>query len=503
MGNINPGSQQARLNPTSHDSFSQEDPGHHQGPQEPHHSSQEDDLASKTWTVELNKASKGLMILIIIFLLVNLALLSMISFAIYGGKTDPPPTRGALESMSANLKADPIMDLQIINKDSVCPDGFEPLLLSIWPGNVAGCLGEGGDLFDLPCENMTSVDGGKDIPSNPPLDIYEINNSIWCGKRAVLGTDYVKKAECPIGYQECYPGGCFLNKDCPITKVEIPAKGKDLVLTKTQGELPLVNLQASLNDIPCFNRGLTPKSNSSYKLSAGKEDGCDKYGLDHKFSARLSSQPILDSYTQNAFGYDTMNLPYFEKYSRNTISTLSSRVRMLTAKNDYCQDLDRILIINSVEGCEMASPIPLVIFLALCIETLLFLFLIIKSAEVFKLTSCKVISLFYILLSGFIISMIQFNVVFYFSQTMKEMKQHFVEYELLGCFGDGQGSLVIRDHLEIFNQIEMLYWLRGGLVISHILACLACSWLLYIFLSSRPKNLNDPNLQRLSTSEAS
>lgn len=147
--------------------------------------------------------------------------------------------RGAIESMAANLKADPIMDLKIIDRKATCPSGFEPLKLTTWHGTKAGCHCENGDLFDHPCGNH-QAQKCKTIPATFPIDIYEQDGKIWCGKRAVLGIDYVIKAECPSELKESYAGGCFIGGDCPITKVEVSSVGEfDAILTKTQGELPL------------------------------------------------------------------------------------------------------------------------------------------------------------------------------------------------------------------------------------------------------------------------
>ena len=250
----------------------------------------------------------------------------------------------ALEFMSADLRADPIMDIQIMSRGETCPSGFKILKLGAWHGTKAGCLCENGDLHGTSCEKVKSEKCERDIPSTLPLELYEWDASIWCLKRAKLGTDYVKKAECPVGLQECYSGGCFA-KECPITKIEIASNG-GLTLSKAQGELPIINIQMSFGDVPCFTQDFFAQSieNSTYKLSVVKEISCDKYGLDSQFSTRLASQTAYDSLTENYPPSSVMHLPFFEENAAATLSILSSKVRMKTASHNYCLDMD----VNSI-----------------------------------------------------------------------------------------------------------------------------------------------------------
>ena len=185
--------------------------------------------------------------------------------------------------MSANLKADPIMDIQLVEKGSNCSLGFEPLKLATWPGTIQGCLCESGELYGSSCKEINSPKCMTDIPKTSSIDMYEWADHILCTRRAVLGADYIRKAECPSEYKECYTGGCFL-KECPITQVEINSQG-EFVFNKSQGELPIINVQITLGDIPCFTQkpfSQTIKS-SSYDLAAIKENSCDKYGRYSKF----------------------------------------------------------------------------------------------------------------------------------------------------------------------------------------------------------------------------
>ena len=136
---------------------------------------------------------------------------------IYQEKPYVEDIRGSLESMSANLKADPIMDMKIIDKKSACPSGFEPLKLAAWHGTIAGCHCENGDLFDFPCRS-DQIQKCKTVPGTFPLDIYEREGKIWCGKRAVLGTDYVKKSECPSWRMLCRRMSDYKSRNCLVRR---------------------------------------------------------------------------------------------------------------------------------------------------------------------------------------------------------------------------------------------------------------------------------------------
>jgi len=410
-----------------------------------------------------------------------------------------------LQYMAADLKADPIMEVQIMNEGSTCPSGFQILNLGTWPGTVAGCLCEDGQLWTIPCEDVNSPKCKKDLPRSSPIEMYEWDDSIWCVKKAILGKDYLRKAECPSGYKECYAGGCFA-KDCPITKLEITSTGEAtnkfnnnkenryLTLTRKQGELPLINLQMTFGDIPCFIQDLFAQTikNSTYGLSTIKDKNCDKYGLDKMFSTRLASQSAHDLYTQNSFPYPVTHLPYFENYANTTTSILSSKVRMKTAKHDYCQDIDEEPINDYLEADVTSSVISFVCVIVLLVPRILnvceILYRRTKSwiPEFFDKTP-ELMQMLYQVNFWSSIAVIAILLSFKFVYPVfQAAKGYFEGYEALGCFNGGQGSMIINDYLERLRSIGSSFWIHWVLFVSNVLSGLVCFWL-YIVKNKLPQ----------------
>jgi len=416
-----------------------------------------------------------------------------------------------LQFMSANLNADPILDIQIKDQGFPCPHGFEALKLGYWPGTVAGCLCENGDLHRTSCNDIGSAKCKKDIPETSPIGMYEWNDSLWCIKRAVLDQDYVKEIECPSRSQECYPGGCFFG-DCPVTKIEIASTGeaankfkneknKYLTLTKTKGELPLINIQVTFGDIPCFTQELFTQfiKNSSYGLSAVKEYKCDKYGLNHQLSTRLASQTAYDSFIQNAFPYSITNLPGFEKNAKATTAILSSMVRMKTAKHDHCLNLNNENPIEKFRrawGIHTESMTMTWVFILLCLviyRVIHILQFYVPSLDQTRSTSSRnsegkpILFIFcgssFIFLFGYFVTCYGLNKIF------ESLKEYFEGYESFGCFEGSQGSMVISDSLEIIRKIDGSFWVYQTLFISSILSILSLYWLFFGKRERRP----DPN----------
>jgi len=384
------------------------------------------------------------------------------------------PVSRPLRYMKDDLHADPIMDIQLMDQESACPAGFELLKLGIWPGTTAGCLCDDGKIRGSACQNVKAEKCEKDLPRTLPIVMYEWDHSIWCLKRAVLGTDYLQRAECPAGYKECYPGGCF-TKDCPITKIKIAPNGVFSV-TKVQGELPVINVQVTFGDIPCFIQDLFAQTikNSSYQLSVIKESRCDKYGLDSQFSSRLASQTAYESFTENSFSYPLLNLPYFAENANATRSVLSSKVRMKTAKHDYCLDINEALIHDFIEVSKSPwSFLCLVLVLGFRAFFLIGVFCHLaprSQPELFEKTLIPKFSKFnMVLFSGVAFILIAFYDVY---QKFHVLKADLQRYEILECFVGGQGGMVIRDFLEILNDSEAgfgLYWMLLTINIFYIL----------------------------------
>jgi len=397
---------------------------------------------------------------------------------------------GPFQYISANLKADPIMEIQLIDQESSCPSGFEPLPLDIWPGTVAGCLCTSEALYPMTCKDTEYWTCNVDIPGNSPINVYKWGGSIWCGKKAVLGTDYLKKTECPSGYQEYYPGGCFVAslKDCPITHIGISLTGitnklskpgpdgKDryLTMTRKQGEMPLIDFKITPNDIPCFDQNAltTTKEGFVYPLvKALDRYSCGKYGLDSHFSTRLDSQNSYELYFENSFPKSVMDLPHFQTNAEKTQSILSSRIKMKTTRNDHCLDMNTEytslptrIVNNEIERFPYIEH-----------RVLVFIILI-RPLFLLALCTCqscflKCVAQSWNIVFGFLLFLLSILVIIHFGlyKATKPVQDYLARYNSLDCFVEGQGGDVIRDHLQILKNIEVFYWLSLTLLILNLI----------------------------------
>jgi len=470
-----------------------------QAPQRPHHE-----------TSTLHEASPLLNFTLFYGLIFSvLGFLIIILISIYELRLSlmPELSPGPFQYISENLKADPILDIQILDNESSCPLGFEPLVLNTWPGTLDGCLCQNGALVASTCQQLNSQQCKSDIPSTNPVDMHAWRGSIWCGKRAVLENDYIKKAVCPSENKECYPGGCFI-KDCPITKVEISStqtnnklskQGSDgkeryIILTRTQGEMPLIAFKITPNDMPCFDQNVL-QSPIYPLLNVTEKENCGKYGLDSSFSVGLDSQSSYQSFIENSFPQNIMDLPHFQTNSQQSQSILSWRIKMKTAQKEYCFDFNAEYLSTSIEALNSYTGH----FLLLSSLTGAFL--------VFFLSSCRFALRFYenfdfkctarelhfragLSLLIYFLVLLQFIKLNSLYKAIKSDQEYLQKYKSLGCFVEGQSGVVISDYLGILKIVENSHWL--SLVLFTLNSLLIVLWVSY-FVSKTSSTSNRRN----------
>jgi len=376
-----------------------------------------------------------------------------------------------LQSMSENLKTDPIMDIRLIETGLPCPVGYQIIKLGIWPGTMAGCLCENGDLYRTSCAQINSPQCKRELLSSFRINLYEWNGLDWCAKRAVPGTDYLKQAVCPPNHKECYPGGCFLN-DCPVTRIVSGPYGI-LTLEKTQGKLPLINVQLTLGETPCDMREV-----ESYKSWLTKQESCDKYGLNQQAMTRLASQTAYYSYLENSFPYSIMRLPSFVGNITATSSVLSSIARMKTAKLDYCQDIDEKAINNFLEITPNKVNLTcLVLVFVLQLKSVLDITCTLapsSKTKLFKNSSKLVQTLCILNIIAFVTAIIMLVNFAHVYHILQATIKYFEEYYSLGCFIGGAGDTVIADYVEILKIANDGSWIYLSLLVSKILSGWLC-----------------------------
>jgi len=413
-----------------------------------------------------------------IFSLFSLAMIIPTSFDKFYYNFKDKSTPGVFQYMSANLKTDPIMDIQILDQHSSCPSGFELLTLSTWPGTVAGCLCYNEGLLGKTCQQANSSQCQIDIPGTSPINIYKWRGSIWCVKRAVLGTDYLKKTVCPEGYKECYPGACFI-KDCPITRVKISSTGtanklskvgpdgkeRFLEFTKSRG-MPLIDFDITPNAIPCFDQNAFTATRDSFiypLLKGAKRDSCGDYGLDSHLSIMLDSQNSSELYLENSFPQSIVDLPHFQMNANKAQSVLSWRVKMGTARNDQCFEINpeyTNLSAQTVDSSrEKIKFIESLVAACYGLTLVLFAFNLFFYSN-FGLKLCALDFLSLSRLSSFSISVlcvIQFAIINDLHKAAKITSEYLGEYNSLECFEGEQVDLAINNHIKIFDHLDICY----------------------------------------------
>jgi len=482
--------------------------GHHYLPQEDEDSHREPPQSLSIWAkISRNKSLNLLILFILCIAIIDVPILGA-GVSLYMKQVTFKATMQEssllkpLQFMSANLKADPILDVQI-GVAGPCPVGYQIIKLGIWPEGIAGCLCENGDLYRTSCAEVNSPQCNTELPRSFRTKLYEWKGWFWCAKRAVQGTDFVKKAECPPNYKECYPGGCFLG-DCPvtgivssstITRVNESPYGS-LILEKAQGKSPLINVQLTLGETPCDIREV-----ESYKASVAKEYECDTYGLNQQVRTRIDEQTAYSSYLDNLFPYSIMRLRSFVGNDNAISSILSSITRMKTANIDYCLDIDEKAINDFLEV--IPNKINLACFVLVFLLKLKVIVSIIRAlapnspTKLFK-DSFGLIKTLCVLnivaLTVVIIMLLNLACVYIWFKTARE---YFEEYSSLGCFIGGAGDAVVNDYLKILKSANVGSWVHFALLLTKILAGFLCCRIYIMTKAQSYKEIKEPKEKNL------
>jgi len=300
-----------------------------------------------------NRLFKICLTLTFIYIILGLALtITLMVYHFDKNKTDFTPISGALQYISFNLDAAPIMELQLADKGSTCPTGLSSLSIGTWSGTVWGCSCPSALKREV-CRYSESKSCSLVFPY-AERSLYDWRGSIWCGRRAEIGTELVEKKTCPTGYMQCSPGICVVNTgSCPITSLSVSSKtssnlfgdssGKYLTVQSTLGEDPLIDITISPNSVPCFSDGYYNTGDTeTYILLRDRETGCLKYGLDSEYSIELDQKTQYNVFSvDNSFSTTLFSLLVgYKDITQNTNAVLSSRKRIGVTNSDSCLTFD-------------------------------------------------------------------------------------------------------------------------------------------------------------------
>lgn len=385
-------------------------------------------------------------------------------------------TTAALAYTVHNLNSDPIMEILPVSLNSSCPQNFLPLNLGNWPGTENGCSCPGESIEEGKCQK-SDKGNCEDVFALDDVDIYGWGGSFWCARRALLNVDYVKEAVCPPGFTECSLGICIKEGlECPISSISLIDNGSDveyklegynkyLTVSRTIGQAPLVEIDITLNNIPCFSANrMALGTQQPYLLLNFKSTGCDKYGLDDKFSFKIDYKNQEQVLQDNNFSDQILSLPGYQAVLQNTPAVLSGRNRIPVANKGNCLSINAILLDEARVSTNAAQlTISILSIIALILHVLIVNSLLIaisrqrrdkccidifrgRNPKVwFKCFSC----LGFIEILSFIAALV---LLFYFRSVITKSNSYIQELLSSECFQEWQPKTVIQDYSKLLES---------------------------------------------------
>lgn len=248
-------------------------------------------------------------------------------------------SRVAVDYVAGSLQADPILDLYYTDAKFACGPGYERISLGTWKGSNWGCYCDDMSVNEYGSLHCKVATCSTVFPkSESAYDIWK--GSVFCAKRAKLNEEYWKGVDIPAKSFECSPG-IYMKDDtyCPITHFALVPNGTNLILSykRTIGDPPLISIQLTENETPCFSPHKTAKGLSEpYLLMKEKPEGCKRYGSDTLNTFWVDKQTQFSLFQQNS-KWDPLNLPESADSLQATLSVLSGRTRIKVSNKENCQ----------------------------------------------------------------------------------------------------------------------------------------------------------------------
>lgn len=389
----------------------------------------------------------------------------------------------ALDYIKENIQADLITDIQLVSSSASCPDGYERIALSRWPGTFNGCdcpdsLSIGSCPEGSTCTSVQGID---------PIQILTWDDVQWCATKVSIGENATISSPCGSGFKECWAGYCIKNTlQCPVTDVvltEVAINGssksygtsKYYTLFRQRGKTGIVDIALSNNNISCFSEGQSPKGGTAYPLMRGyPAGGCEKYGFDNLFSAKLQASKLEDVLRENSFPDAVFELPGYLDILQATNVFLVARRKISIGSNTECYNIDFTRADETSQQLEnFDNGVNACSLIALFAHAVVIIVIIGQGRHGdFKASAIS----FY---SGFIIEIIVLIILVVLARNsyveIMENRDYFKNILKLNCFTVGQPNQVISDLIEYMTG-------NGGLMVDLAMALLIMSVSSYVFL---------------------
>ena len=211
-----------------------------------------------------------------------------------------------------NIKAAPWMD--IIPVDSLlCPKGYILTSMGVWPGTQTGCISYGSEFPNIHngnCDPKMDILPYENIDQTDSIILNKWKRYSFCVRFAY---DYYYAPKCKDGYIQCSFGICYsANESCPISKIFITNEdfvpgstttktsistnnnGKWLYYKKELRASPIVKIDYTFYNLPCFDKSTKPLEIQYYPLIKNYGKGCGILGLN-------SGSSIIDFDIEKSF----------------------------------------------------------------------------------------------------------------------------------------------------------------------------------------------------------
>ena len=231
----------------------------------------------------------------------------------------------SLNNFPQNMKALPIIDIELRNGDQNCTKGYEEVVLSTWKGTKRGCYNASGVVPKLSDGNCPS----DCTDCSQVAEIGEQNITIWNEQKLCISRakDALYALNCPSGYRKCDRGVCINEPMCPIsflTYVKEQKVNADdfikigdgyLALARGTNKSALINIKISVGaPFSCFDGKSWPlrKSSEDYSLALQNNGGCGEFGFDLQTYEIMDTLEI-DLYNQQDWSKSISDLPLFSE----------------------------------------------------------------------------------------------------------------------------------------------------------------------------------------------
>jgi len=222
-----------------------------------------------------------------IFFLVSFILLIVVLCMKVTEKTsDVDSAIRALKNFNENIQTSPIYEVDIIESNGTCAEGYTKQLVYTWPGVDYGCICTDGSVYTATCFARSSC---PDVTSVSSITTYIWESGIICLKPYTSPEFIVPGATCPEGYWLAQSFLCLKNSETlePIEKMEVLvySNSSDVPTNDTTDQYvpfpvtnttnlnylhikrgttlsPYVHLQAEISNPPCLDPTYEPETSS-------------------------------------------------------------------------------------------------------------------------------------------------------------------------------------------------------------------------------------------------